>query len=117
MQARTQSAADELGENALRLEEAGVFAIVLEAIPNSVARQVTESVSVPTIGIGAGPDCDGQVLVSTEMLGISSGKSPRFVKRYASLREEIHSAAVAFIDEVSRAVYPGPEHSYDWAVK
>ena len=117
VQARTASAAATLVENALRLEEAGVFAIVLEAIPNSVARQVTESVRVPTIGIGAGPDCDGQVLVSTEMLGISGGHSPRFAKRYASLREEIQGAAVTFMDEVRKGVYPGPEHCYDWQVK
>jgi 3-methyl-2-oxobutanoate hydroxymethyltransferase len=116
VQARTASAAAALVDNAQRLEEAGVFALVLEAIPSSVARQVTEALKIPTIGIGAGPDCDGQVLVSTEMLGISGAAAPRFAKRYVNLREQIRQAALAVMDEVATRAYPSPEQSYNWDV-
>jgi len=89
-----------LVEDAHALERAGVFAIVLEAVGHDAARQVTSAVSVPTIGIGAGPDCDGQVLVSHDMLGLFDGHIPSFVKRYANLAEEIDRAAHAYVDDV-----------------
>jgi 3-methyl-2-oxobutanoate hydroxymethyltransferase len=117
VQARTQSAVEQLVENARRLEAAGVFAIVLEAVPTEAARRVTEAVGVPTIGIGAGPHCDGQVLVSSEMLGLSSGARPRYAKLYASLHDEIVRAGRTFIEEVALREYPDVEHSYEWAIR
>jgi len=117
VQARTHEAADRLLSDAKELEAAGVCALVLEAVPTEVARRVTESLDVPTIGIGAGPHCDGQVLVSTEMLGLTSGPSPRFAKKYADLRSEIATAAKSFADEVATGAYPDHEHSYDWELR
>jgi 3-methyl-2-oxobutanoate hydroxymethyltransferase len=85
---------------------------VLEGIPSEVARRVTEAVSVPTIGIGAGPHCDGQVLVITDLLGLGGGRYPKFVKTYADLREEIDGAVRAFADEVQAGTFPDEAHSY-----
>jgi 3-methyl-2-oxobutanoate hydroxymethyltransferase len=85
---------------------------VLEAVPADVAREVTSTIDIPTIGIGAGPDCDGQVLVWHDFLGISDGKLPRFVKRYAEVGGSIKSAAADFAREVAEGTYPGPEHTY-----
>jgi 3-methyl-2-oxobutanoate hydroxymethyltransferase len=113
VQGRGEEASHRLLADAKALEAAGIFALVLEAVPATVARQVTESLTVPTIGIGAGPDCDGQVLVWHDFLGITDGKLPRFVKRYANLGEEIKQAAGEFRREVAEGVYPGPEHSYE----
>jgi 3-methyl-2-oxobutanoate hydroxymethyltransferase len=116
VQARTRAALLELIENAVALEDAGAFAIVLEAIPTVAAEQVTSALGIPTIGIGAGPHCDGQVLVSTEMLGMTDGDSPRFAKRYAHLRTTIRAAAAAFAAEVKQGRYPDSSHSYDWKI-
>lgn len=113
VQARTEEAAARLLDDAHGLEKAGVFSLVLEGMPAAVAKRVTESVSVPTIGIGAGPGCDGQVLVINDVLGLSFRPPARFVKRYADLRGEIARAATAFREEVEAGTYPGPEHSYD----
>jgi 3-methyl-2-oxobutanoate hydroxymethyltransferase len=113
VQGRTEEAAHQLLADAKALEAAGIFALVLEAVPAPVAAQVTSSLSVPTIGIGAGPDCDGQVLVWHDFLGITDGKLPRFVKRYATLGDEIKRAAAEFKSEVAGGVYPGPEHTYE----
>ncbi|MBE7380183.1 MAG: 3-methyl-2-oxobutanoate hydroxymethyltransferase [Leptolyngbya sp. SIO1E4] len=117
VQARTTAAAETLVQDALALESAGVFAMLLEAIPSVVAREVTAALKVPTIGIGAGPDCDGQVLVSADMLGLHTGHSPRFVKRYAQLEESITAAAGLFAEEVRSGIYPSADHSYNWALK
>jgi 3-methyl-2-oxobutanoate hydroxymethyltransferase len=117
VQARTITAVDRLVADAQRLEAAGVFALVLEAVPTDAARRVTDSVTVPTIGIGAGPHCDGQVLVSSEMLGMSSGPHPRYAKLYANLRGEVLKATKVFLDEVAARAYPAREQSYDWPVK
>ena len=100
-------------QDAKDLEAAGIFSLVLEAVPAGLAAEVTASVSVPTIGIGAGPHCDGQVLVFHDFLGITTGKAPRFVKRYAAIADEVTAAARAFREEVASGDYPGPEHSYD----
>jgi 3-methyl-2-oxobutanoate hydroxymethyltransferase len=105
-QARDEEAAQELLEDALALEEAGAFAIVLEAIPDVVAQTVTEQLKIPTIGIGAGPYCDGQVLVSYDMLGISNTTAPRFVKQYAQLGTLILSAAKRYANDVRSGTYP-----------
>jgi 3-methyl-2-oxobutanoate hydroxymethyltransferase len=113
VQARTEEAAARLLEDAHGLEKAGVFALVLEGVPAAVGKRVTESLSVPTIGIGAGPHCDGQVLVIHDVLGLSFRTPARFVKRYADLRGEIERAATSFREEVEAGTFPGPEHSYE----
>ncbi len=112
VQAKTEEAADRLLADASALEKAGVFSLVLEGIPVDVAKRVTESVAVPTIGIGAGPHCDGQVLVLTDLLGLGDGKYPKFVKPFANLREEMTRAVRAFADEVQGGAFPDEEHSY-----
>jgi 3-methyl-2-oxobutanoate hydroxymethyltransferase len=117
VQARTEAAAERLIAEARRLEDAGAFALVLEAVPSEAARRVTEGIGIPTIGIGAGPHCDGQVLVSSEMLGLSAGPRPRFAKTYANLREEVVRAARGFAGEVADGTYPGAAHSYDWSLR
>jgi 3-methyl-2-oxobutanoate hydroxymethyltransferase len=111
-QGRTAAKARQLLADARALEAAGCFAIVLEAVPVQVAARITESLTVPTIGIGAGADCDGQVLVYHDLLGLSEGRAPRFVKRYAHLAEEIRGALTTYADEVRSGVYPAPEHTY-----
>ncbi|MEA2447904.1 MAG: 3-methyl-2-oxobutanoate hydroxymethyltransferase [Actinomycetota bacterium] len=113
VQGRSEEAAHQIVADAKALQSAGIFALVLEAVPSAVAKQVTESLAVPTIGIGAGPDTDGQVLVWHDFLGITDGKLPRFVKRYANLGEEIKQAAAEFRKEVAEGVYPAPEHTYE----
>lgn len=112
IQGRTAEAADRLLKDAAALERAGVFSVVLEGIPAEVARRVSEAVSVATIGIGAGPSCDGQVLVTHDMLGLQEDLSPKFVKRYAQGRQLFLEAMRQFRNEVRSGAYPGPEHSY-----
>ncbi len=107
-QARNDEAAQELVLDVLALEEAGVFAIMLEAIPDSVAEEVTSRLKIPTIGIGAGPHCDGQVLVSYDVLGLFDGFVPPFVKQYAQLGELILGAAKSYADDVRQGVFPQP---------
>jgi 3-methyl-2-oxobutanoate hydroxymethyltransferase len=106
------TAGDELVTAALALQEAGAFAVVLEMVPADVAKRVTAELTVPTIGIGAGVDCDGQVLVWQDMAGMRAGRLPRFVKQYADLRAVLGEAARAFADDVERRDYPGEEHTY-----
>jgi|SRR5438067_1595956 len=112
VQGRAEETAARLAEDALALEKAGAFALVLEGIPSGLAKQITESLTVPTIGIGAGPHCDGQVLVITDLLGLKGGKYAKFVKRYANLRDEIARAVTAFAEDVEAGRYPDQEHSY-----
>lgn len=112
VQGRTDEAHHKLVEDAKSLQAAGVFALVLEAVPEGLAAEVTASLEVPTIGIGAGRSCDGQVLVWHDFLGITPGPLPRFVKRYAELGEEIKRAASQFASDVAEGRYPGPEHVY-----
>ncbi len=113
VQARTEEAAARLLEDASGLEKAGVFALVLEGVPSAVAERVTSSISAPTIGIGAGPRCDGQVLVINDLLGIGGGTYPKFVRPYANLREEITRAVTAYKDDVESGSFPDAEHSYE----
>ena len=96
---------------ACALEEAGAFAVVLELLPSDVAAQVTAAVSIPTIGIGAGPHCDGQVLVLPDLLGLNDGFQPKFLKRYANLAEISRDAVAKFAEEVRSTTYPDAEHS------
>ena len=111
-QGRTADKAGQLYEDALALEAAGCFAIVLEAVPAPVAAAVTEALGVPTIGIGAGAGCDGQVLVWHDLLGLYEGKAPRFVKRYADLAGEARRAVEAYVDDVREGRFPEEQHTY-----
>lgn len=113
VQGRTEDAARRLLDDAAALVEAGVFALVLEMVPRQVARLVTERVPVPTIGIGAGPDCDGQVLVLHDLLGLYTRQSPRFARRYADLAGVIRTAVGEYADDVRGGAFPGPEHSFE----
>ncbi|NCT90090.1 3-methyl-2-oxobutanoate hydroxymethyltransferase [Cellulomonas sp. APG4] len=111
VQGRGSEAADQLQADALELQEAGAFAVVLEMVPAPLAARVTEVLSVPTIGIGAGPDCDGQVLVWSDMAGMDDW-SPRFVKRFAELGAALGEATRDYLHEVRAGTFPGPEHSF-----
>jgi 3-methyl-2-oxobutanoate hydroxymethyltransferase len=112
VQGRADAEAARILDDAVALADAGAFAIVLECVPAELGRRVTEAVVVPTIGIGAGPDTDGQVLVIDDLLGRTAGRLPRFVKQYADLRSVIGDAVKAFSSEVASGDYPGPEHAY-----
>jgi len=105
--------ADQLLADAHAVQEAGAFAVVLEMVPAEVAAQVTKELTIPTIGIGAGVDCDAQVLVWPDMAGLNGGRVPKFVKKYADLRGELLRATREFADEVHGGVFPGPEHSFE----
>jgi 3-methyl-2-oxobutanoate hydroxymethyltransferase len=112
VQGRTEEQSHRIAEDAKNLEAAGAFSIVLEGVPSDLARQVTASLTIPTIGIGAGPHCDGQVLVYHDFLGITPGKKPKFAKAYAELGDAIAKAARTYADEVRTGVHPDEEHSY-----
>ena len=111
-QGRSADKARQLLEDALTLERAGCFSIVLEAVPAPVAARITEKLTVPTIGIGSGRDCDGQVLVLHDLLGLYEGRSPRFVKRYAELGEAVKDALERYTSDVRSGTFPGDEHTY-----
>ncbi|MEO7803333.1 MAG: 3-methyl-2-oxobutanoate hydroxymethyltransferase [Actinomycetota bacterium] len=112
VQAKTEEAADRLLSDAENLQKRGAFSVVLEGIPSAVAEKVTNSLSISTIGIGAGPHCDAQVLVITDLLGMGSGKYPKFVKPYADVRSTITEAVGRFTQEVEAGTFPDEEHSY-----
>ena len=105
-------AAKRVLEEAQAMEAAGAFAVVMEMVPGDVAAQVTRELSIPTIGIGAGPDCDGQVLVWVDAFGLRNGKMARFVKQYADLHGTLLEAARSFADDVRGGTFPGPEHTF-----
>jgi 3-methyl-2-oxobutanoate hydroxymethyltransferase len=105
-------AGDDLVRSALALQDAGAFAVVLEMVPADVAKRVTAELTIPTIGIGAGVDCDGQVLVWQDMAGLRRGSMPRFVKQYADLRGSLAGAAEAFAADVASRDFPGEEHTF-----
>jgi 3-methyl-2-oxobutanoate hydroxymethyltransferase len=111
-QGRTAEKARKLVEDARELEAAGSFAVVLEAVPAAVAAEVTRALTIPTIGIGAGRECDGQVLVWHDLLGLYEGRSPRFVKRYADIGTEIRKALETYADEVRTGRFPEDQHTY-----
>jgi 3-methyl-2-oxobutanoate hydroxymethyltransferase len=112
-QGKTAEAAGQLVDDAVALEEAGCFAVVLEAVPAPVAAEITRRLSVPTIGIGAGRECDGQVLVYHDLLGLTEGHLPRFVKRDANLSREIRDALESYADEVRSGTFPEDQHTYE----
>jgi len=94
-------------------EDSGAFSIVLELVPKNLARLISEELSIPTIGIGAGPDCDGQVLVSYDMLGLTGDFAPKFLKKYANLGEQVIAAAKEYVSEVHEGTFPDESHSHD----
>ena len=100
-------------DDALALEAAGCFAVVMEMVPADLAGRVTQALRIPTIGIGAGPHCDAQVLVWQDMAGLRGGRSPRFVKKYANLRADLSAAAAAFAADVAARTFPAVEHSFE----
>jgi len=112
LQGKTDEQAKRIKEDALSLQETGAVAIVLELIPSELAKEVTEKLHIPTIGIGAGPHCDGQVLVIYDLLGLFEKFTPKFVKKYANLREIILNAVKQFKEEVEKGEFPNEEHSF-----
>ncbi|MFS0884892.1 3-methyl-2-oxobutanoate hydroxymethyltransferase [Aeromicrobium sp. 179-A 4D2 NHS] len=106
-------AASKLMDDALAVQEAGAFSVVMEMVPAPIAKEITQTLHIPTIGIGAGPDCDAQVLVWQDMMGLRTGRAPRFVKRYADLHSIMLEATREFIDDVAQGTFPGPEHTFD----
>ncbi|HJU89642.1 MAG TPA: 3-methyl-2-oxobutanoate hydroxymethyltransferase [Gemmatimonadaceae bacterium] len=112
VQGREKDAAERLIADARRLEAAGVFALVLELMPADVAAQVTGALTIPTIGIGAGPECNGQVLVLPDLLGLNDKFSPKFLKRFGNLADQVRRAVSRFGDEVRQGRYPDDEHSF-----
>ena len=113
VQGRDEAAAQRLRDDATALQDAGAFAVVLELVPAKLAGEITQSLTVPTIGIGAGPACDGQVLVLHDMLGLNDEFHAKFVKRFATLADDVRRAAGEFAAEVRAGRYPGPEHSFE----
>ena len=105
-------AADQLIADAIAVQEAGAFAVVMEMVPAELAGQVTRKLTIPTVGIGAGAECDAQVLVWQDMAAYTSGKTARFVKHFAQLGDQLRSAAANYADEVRRGVFPAPEHTF-----
>ncbi|QLQ10930.1 MAG: 3-methyl-2-oxobutanoate hydroxymethyltransferase [Nocardioidaceae bacterium] len=103
---------DKLMADALALQEAGAFAVVMEMVPGELAGQITEKLAIPTIGIGAGNQCDGQVLVWQDMMGLRTGRVPRFVKKYADVHGVLLEAAQAYRDDIAAGTFPGPEHTF-----
>jgi len=112
VQGKDASAAQQLVEDALALEEAGCFSIVLEAIPDRLAKLISQKLTIPTIGIGAGPDCDAQVLVTHDMVGLFDRFTPKFVKRYINIHEQMVEALQQYKAEVEEGSFPGPEHCF-----
>jgi 3-methyl-2-oxobutanoate hydroxymethyltransferase len=111
-QGRTAGRALQVARDAIALQEAGCFSIVLEAIPAAVASAVVERIEIPAIGIGAGPDVDGQVLVFHDLLGIYDGHAPRFAKRYGEIKAQMVAGVAEYAEEVRSGTFPGPEHTY-----
>ncbi|MFC6355690.1 3-methyl-2-oxobutanoate hydroxymethyltransferase [Luethyella okanaganae] len=105
--------AEQLLEDAHAVQDAGAFAVVLEMVPAAIAAKVTEQLSIPTIGVGAGPDVDGQLLVWTDFAGMSDGRVPKFVRQYANVRSVLFEAVTQYRQDVASGAYPAPEHSYE----
>jgi 3-methyl-2-oxobutanoate hydroxymethyltransferase len=111
VQWKDRNDADRMVDEARALEDAGAFALVLELIPSELSRRITEAVTIPTIGIGAGPDCDGQVLVLPDLVGLNEGFAPKFLKKYADLAADARAAVEKYGDEVRSGAYPDADHS------
>jgi len=117
LQATTPQEADKLMQDARILQDAGAFALVLEMIPQTLAEKVTQSLDIPTIGIGAGPHCDGQILVSHDILGLFQAFQPKFVRRYADLASDMKQVFQNYINDVKAGNFPGPDESYDSGIR
>ncbi len=113
IQGKTFLDSKQIKQDAKDLQKAGAFSLVLEGMPQELATEITHDLEIPTIGIGAGPKCDGQILVIHDLLGLNSDFAPKFVKRYAQLSDVIQSAVTEFIGEVHSEAFPGPEHTYN----
>ena len=113
VQGRGEEGLRVLMDDARAVQEAGAYSIVLEGIPTEAARLITEELSIPTIGIGAGVQCDGQVLVFHDMLGIFDRFVPKFVKRYAEIGQEMEKALKQYVEEVTEGTFPSKDHSYE----
>ena len=113
IQGRTESGAEEILKESLALEQAGCFSLVLECVPASLAKKISQSLHIPTIGIGAGVHCDGQVLVLQDMLGMNKDFNPKFLKKYSDLNSEIQSAMKNYVAEVANESFPTKENSYE----
>jgi 3-methyl-2-oxobutanoate hydroxymethyltransferase len=113
VQGRGDAEAERIRQEARNLEEAGVFAMVLELVPATLAREISASLTVPTVGIGAGAGCDGQVLVLYDALGLNPGFGPKFLKRFADLHQAALEGVRSYAREVREGTYPGPEHSFE----
>lgn len=109
---KVQRDAERLLEDALAVEAAGAFAVVVECVPAELAARITAALKIPTIGIGAGPDCDGQILVTPDLLGLFDEIRPRFVKHYAEMGQAVRKAVESYCREVREGIFPGPEHSF-----
>jgi len=112
VQGKSAETAEALERDAQALAAAGAFSIVIEAVPREIAARITERVPVPTIGIGAGPDCDGQVLVLSDLLGLTEGRTPKFARRYAEMAETIRGAVGRYVDDVQKGTFPSDAESY-----
>jgi len=112
VQGKSEEAARKLLEDAKILEDSGAFCLLLEAIPAELAQRITGELTIPTIGIGAGPDCDGQVLVLHDVIGLFERFVPKFVKKYASVKDDVLTALKAYREEVEKGIFPGKEHSF-----
>ena len=112
VQGRSDESAEQILADAQALQQAGAFAVVLEGVPSSLGKRVTQAIEIPTIGIGAGPDCDGQVLVIQDVLGLNPDHVAKFVRQYAQLGEAIETAARRFSEDVRSGAFPSPEHEY-----
>ncbi len=113
LQGREKSEGNKLIALAKEIEDAGAFSVVLESIPQKLAKKITRAINIPTIGIGAGQDCDGQVLVINDLVGLSEEPLPKFVKKYAEIRKTMTKATKDFVNEVRNGAFPSSEHSYD----
>ena len=112
VQGKNEHDAEKMVQEAIALEKVGIFALVLECVPELLAKKITEQISIPTIGIGAGRYCDGQVLVTDDVLGMTKNIKPKFVKNYINMREQIHNACHQFKDEVKQGKFPSEENTY-----
>ncbi|XNQ55632.1 3-methyl-2-oxobutanoate hydroxymethyltransferase [Agrococcus sp. 1P02AA] len=113
IQGRGEAGAEQLMRDALAVQEAGAFAVVLEMVPSESAKAVTEALRIPTLSVGAGPHCDGQLLVWSDWAGMTTGRIPKFVRQYAQLGATLEAAAIAFREDVASGAYPAPEHEYE----
>jgi 3-methyl-2-oxobutanoate hydroxymethyltransferase len=112
VQGRDEARAQQIRDDAVAVAEAGAFGVVIEGVPETLGREITESITIPTIGIGASPACDGQILVTEDMVGLFGTYTPKFVKRYAELNPLIEAAAAEYADDVQARTFPGPEHCF-----